>query len=120
MKFSKAGIFAGFAAFVAAEDLLFVDTFQDHEFADANTMGFSTKVVTEDEFRAMSTRDFSKFKAIILSDPSCGLGVDSIQFLDDTKTTWSPAITGNIILIGIACSYDCLLIFRLTLRRHRS
>ncbi len=58
------------------------------------------KVVTEDEWRAMSTSDFSKFKAIILADPDCVTDTDSITFLSDTKATWSPAIQGNVIVIG--------------------
>lgn len=100
MVFFKTSILAGLAASVAAQDLLFVDTFEFQEFTDATASGFTTKVVTEAEYRNMTTSDFSKFKAIIMSDPSCGTGDDSIKFLDDTKGTWSPAVTGNIILIG--------------------
>lgn len=47
----------------------------------------------------MTTADFAKYKAIIVPDPNCGKE-DKIKFLKDTKAVWSPAITGNIILIG--------------------
>ena len=52
----------------------------------------------------MTTADFAKYKAIIISDPDCG-GIDRIQFLNDTKKAWSPAVTGNMILIGTDPTY---------------
>jgi hypothetical protein len=108
MKFNKASLLAGLAAAVAAEDLLFVDQFLFQEYTDATgPLGFTAKVVTEIEWAAMTTVDFTKFKAIIMSDPSCGGGTDSIKFLDDSKAVWSPAITGNMILIGNTHNQHC-------------
>jgi len=52
----------------------------------------------------MTTADFAKYKAIIISDPDCG-GLDRIEFLNDTKKAWSPAVTGNMILIGTDPTY---------------
>jgi len=52
----------------------------------------------------MTTDDFAKYKAIIIPDPNCG-GLDRIDFLDDTKAVWSPAVTGNMILIGTDPTY---------------
>lgn len=52
----------------------------------------------------MTTADFSKYKAIIVPDPNCGT-VSNIAFLDDTKAQWSPAVAGNIILIGTDPTY---------------
>lgn len=101
MKFSALGLLAGLATFVAAEDLLFVSNFQYSEYSEATTtLGYTAKVVTEDEWRTMTTAEFSSYKAIILSDPSCLGDASTISFLDDTKAVWSPAIAGNMILIG--------------------
>lgn len=47
----------------------------------------------------MATADFEKYKAIIISDPDCGT-INNISFLEGTKAAWSPAVMGNIILIG--------------------
>src|SRR4051812_32698513 len=101
MKFSAFGLLASLAASAAAEDLLFVDQFQYVEYTEAvGPLGYTAKVVTEDEWRAMTTSDFAAFKAIILSDPICGPDPSVLSFLDDTKATWSPAIQGNMVLIG--------------------
>lgn len=52
----------------------------------------------------MTTADFAQYKAVVISDPNCGTLAD-IDFLDDTKAAWSPAITGNMILIGTDPAY---------------
>jgi hypothetical protein len=101
MKFSPISLLAGLAATAIAEDVLFVDTFEFEEFSEATTvLGLTAKVVTEDEWRAMSTAEFAAFKAIVLADPSCSRDPTELQFLVDTKNTWGPAVTGNMILIG--------------------
>jgi hypothetical protein len=101
MKFFSTGLLAALAGSALAEDLLFIDTFQAQEYTDATTtLGFTAKVVTEAEWRAMTTVDFAKFKAIIIADNYGDNTLSDIQFLDDTKTVWSPAVTGNVILIG--------------------
>lgn len=56
-------------------------------------------VATPEEWNSYTTSDFEKYKAIVIPDPDCG-SVDDIAFLDATKAAWSPAILGNIILIG--------------------
>jgi cysteine-rich repeat protein len=100
MRFSSLGLLAGLAACVVAEDLLFIDSLQDKEYDEAIALGYTAKVVTETEWRAMTTADFAAFKAIVISDPECG-DISQIKFLEDTKAVWSPAILGNMILIGI-------------------
>lgn len=52
----------------------------------------------------MTTADFAQYKAIIIPDPNCGV-VSDVDFLDSNKATWSPAIQGNIILIGTDPDY---------------
>lgn len=65
----------------------------------ANRLGTIAHVATPEEWNSMTTADFAKYKAIIIPDPDCG-AVDDISFLDATKATWSPAVLGNMILIG--------------------
>lgn len=52
----------------------------------------------------MTTADFAQYKAVVVPDPDCGVLAD-VDFLDNTKATWGPAITGNIILIGTDPDY---------------
>ncbi|OAL29747.1 hypothetical protein AYO20_09039 [Fonsecaea nubica] len=100
MRFST--VAAGFAVFgsVVAEDLLFLDELVGNEEEHAVALGFTTKVVTETEWRAMKTSDFAAFKAIIIGDPFGSGDVSLIQVLEDTNTIWGPAVTGNVIIHG--------------------
>lgn len=52
----------------------------------------------------MTPEDFRKYKAIVVPDPRCG-NLSFVQFLEETKKNWSPAIQGNIILIGTDPTY---------------
>jgi hypothetical protein len=99
MRFSAVGLLGGLAASVAAEDLLFLAGMQYKEYDEAIALGYSVKTVTGAEWAALTTEDFSKFRAIILPDPSCG-SLSQIKFFEDSRDTWSPAVTGNIILTG--------------------
>lgn len=99
MKLSILSLVAGLAASAVGQDLLFLEGLDYEEYDEAVALGFSTKTVTEAEWAAMTTEDFAKFKAIVVPDPSCG-SVSSIKFLEDSRSVWSPAVTGNIILIG--------------------
>lgn len=101
MRFSSLAIAAGLAGTaVQAADLLFVDTLLYAEYIQATSaLGFSADIVSQTDFQAMTSADFAQYKAIIISDPDCGQ-LPSIQFLDDSKANWSPAITGNMIIIG--------------------
>lgn len=59
----------------------------------------------------MTTADFAQYKALVVPDPKCG-NLSAIDFLNNKKADWTPAITGNIILIGTDPSYH-------DLNRHR-
>ncbi|KAF7909357.1 uncharacterized protein EAF01_003075 [Botrytis porri] len=101
MKFSSGGLLASLTASVLAEDLLFVDTFEFKEFAEATSvLGYTTKVVSEAQWKTMTTSEFAAFKAIVIADPDCSTSPSDIQFLTDTKNTWGPAVQGNIVVIG--------------------
>jgi hypothetical protein len=103
MHFSTTTLLAALCSIVAAEDLLFIDSLQYVEYTEATgTLGMTAKLVDEATWRSMTTADFAAFKAIVISDPDCG-DVSSIKFLEDTRDVWSPAVTGNMILIGMLC-----------------
>ncbi|KAK4664878.1 uncharacterized protein QC763_508460 [Podospora pseudopauciseta] len=60
---------------------------------------------SEDEWNKMTTADFAKYKSIIVPDCLCNTSLGTIKFLDNTKKVWSPAVTGNMVLIGTDPSY---------------
>lgn len=53
----------------------------------------------------MTTADFAQYKAIIVPDCLCNTSLNTIKFLDDTKRVWSPAVTGNMVIIGTDPSF---------------
>ncbi|KAG9233603.1 putative Pappalysin-2 [Amylocarpus encephaloides] len=85
---------------VLAEDLLFASNLQGLEEGLAQKLGYTTKIVTETEWKAMTTADFASYKAIILGDDFGSSYKAQLQFLIDTKAVWGPAVTGNIIIHG--------------------
>jgi hypothetical protein len=48
---------------------------------------------------------FDQYRAIIVGDPSCGTGssnyLAALTALNATKTNWTPACSGNVILMGV-------------------
>lgn len=95
-------LWATLVASVLAEDYLFVDTNTGEELNRVIANKWTYKIVTVDEFQNMTTEDFTKFKAIVVPDPKCSTDMKRYtSFLNETKETWSPAVQGNMILIGI-------------------
>ncbi|TVY82244.1 hypothetical protein LSUE1_G002104 [Lachnellula suecica] len=100
MKLFSLAAFVALASSAVAEDLLFVNTLVGLEKQEAIALGYTTKVVTDAQWRAMTTADFAAFKAIIIGDDFGSSDLTQIQFLTDTKNTWGPAVQGNIIVHG--------------------
>ena len=96
--------FAGAAAFAAgalAEDLLFFSGLTGDEITEAAALGYTTKTVNDAEWRAMTTADFAKYKAIVIGDQYCQVDTNQLNVFADTKDVWGPAVSGNIIVIGM-------------------
>lgn len=65
---------------------------------EAAALGFDVEVVTDAAvWNAKTTADFATYKAIALPDNFCwGPSATAIA----SRTTWAPAVTGNIIVVG--------------------
>jgi hypothetical protein len=103
MKISKFSILAGLGLVSStfAEDILFLNLLLGDEYNEASTTdGFTVKSVSPSDWSAMTTTDFAAFKAIVFADQFGGSDPTALQLIDDTKAVWSPAITGNMIIIG--------------------
>jgi hypothetical protein len=89
MKWYSLAAFTALASFAPAEDLLFVETLVGLELSEAQSLGFTTTTVTEAEFRALKTSDFTAYKAIIFGDDFGSSDLTNIQFIEDTKDVWT-------------------------------
>lgn len=61
-------------------------------------LGFRVKVVTKDEWSAMTQDDFSGFSTIVFGDPSCKRGTDRLDAAIANQATWSAAVDGNVVV----------------------
>jgi hypothetical protein len=102
MKFSTLGLAAGLSATVLG-DLLFHESLTYKEYDEAVALGYTVKTVTDAQWKALTTAEFAEYEAIVIADPNCG-SVSQIEFLEESKSVWSPAVTGNVILIGTSSS----------------
>ncbi|KAK3496396.1 hypothetical protein B0T13DRAFT_529596 [Neurospora crassa] len=99
---------ASLAGIALAQDVLFpyMHGLKYSEYNETVKLGLSAHVCKDEaEWYNMTTEDFAKYKAIIVPDCLCNTSLNTIKFLDDTKKEWSPAVTGNMILIGTDPSF---------------
>ncbi|KAF3931401.1 hypothetical protein ABW19_dt0201335 [Dactylella cylindrospora] len=89
------------------EELLFHYYFTGQEdyvaeggpYYDPFPFNFTTRVVYEDQWNAMTTDDFKKYKAIIIGDP-IETDPDYLDYIMGNRQTWGAAVSGNVIIIG--------------------
>ena len=63
--------------------------------------GHTVELATPLQWAAKTTADFATYDALILGDPTCGLpSTPYIGAAEANRTVWSPAIDGNIVVIG--------------------
>lgn len=66
----------------------------------AMDLGYNTTIVGASEWANMTTLDFARYDSIVVPDLNSDY-LSSLDFLEQSKDVWSPAITGNIIVIGM-------------------
>jgi cysteine-rich repeat protein len=74
------------------------------EESTAAALGYTVVVDSDAQWLARTTADFASFQAIILGDPTCG-AAGSAAAAEANRTVWSPAITGNVVVIGTDPTY---------------
>lgn len=82
-----------------AADVLFLSTLTGAELTIAGSMSLTADVRSPGAWSQMSTSDFESYKAIIVGDPD-STNVDLLNPLVSSRQKWSPAIKGNIIILG--------------------
>ena len=80
-------------------DVLFISTLTGAELSIAQDMSLKADILSPSHWAIKPTSYFRSYKAIIIGDPDS----DDLSMLDplvSSRKKWSPAITGNIIIIG--------------------
>ena len=73
------------------------------EAAAATADGYTVQVDNGTTWAGLSESTFASYSAVILGDPSCGTSASSaIGAAVSDASTWSPAITGNVVIAGNA------------------
>lgn len=67
----------------------------------AQALGFTVVVLKPPAWSALTTEDYKTYRAIVLPDPNCSRFSPSIlEPVEANRAVWSPAVTGNMIVIG--------------------
>ncbi|MCI5147007.1 MAG: hypothetical protein D3923_16165, partial [Candidatus Electrothrix sp. AR3] len=67
----------------------------------ANALGHDVDIIDNGTWMSMTTEDFAAYDALIFGDPYClETPPDSMFLVDLTTDIWTPAVTGNVIVIG--------------------
>ena len=69
------------------------------EAMEAANAGYSVTVVSAAVWAATTTAEFQTYRALILGDATC-TGLFAIAAAEANRAVWSPAVNGNIIVIG--------------------
>jgi RTX calcium-binding nonapeptide repeat (4 copies) len=70
------------------------DTPNEQTVAEAG--GHTVTVVSATQWSAMSTAQFAGFDALVIGDDSCDNDQSQLDAAAANRTTWSPAVTGNV------------------------
>ncbi|KAF1926378.1 uncharacterized protein M421DRAFT_67576 [Didymella exigua CBS 183.55] len=102
MRLSLCTVIAAVVASVASQDapnILIYGLADSVEDRAAKELGYNTTIVGDADWGNMTTLDFAGYDAIVVPDLNTD-SLTSLDFLEKSKDVWSPAITGNIIVIG--------------------
>jgi len=92
-------------SFAATDRVLILSTtisggLSSTEANEAAARGFAVDIVDPTAWSAMTAAQFSTYRAIILGDPTCRVGTDSVAGAVSTASTWEPLLNGNVIIVG--------------------
>lgn len=65
----------------------------------ANSLGYLADFADETQWTTLTTGDFDDYAALIVGDTG-GNSSTAYDALDASKAAWTPAVTGNVILVG--------------------
>jgi hypothetical protein len=75
------------------------DTGSWEEF-QANALGLTPVIASPADWGTMTSANFATYRAVVLGDRTCSADLNDVAAAEANKTTWSPAVKGNVIVIG--------------------
>lgn len=86
--------------------LLFFKEISGAEKSIAIAAGFTVVELDKDTWPTLTTADVATYKAIVLGDQFCAFSSPAVlDVVEKNRAVWSPAITGNVVVIGTDPSY---------------
>ncbi|KAH9905174.1 hypothetical protein F4778DRAFT_696373 [Xylariomycetidae sp. FL2044] len=78
------------------------DYTQTVDYQQAIALGFTVDAVDTSQWASLSQSTFAQYRALLVNPYgiSGGGSYAPLQFLTDTKNVWSPAVIGNMVLVG--------------------
>jgi cysteine-rich repeat protein len=70
------------------------------EATQAMAVGYNVEVATPLQWSLKNQDQFASYRAIVLGDPTCSTSTSSIAAAEANRATWSPAVSGNVVLLG--------------------
>jgi hypothetical protein len=67
---------------------------------EARADGFAVTLATAGQWDSLTTKQFKRYRAIIIADDKGSGNISAIQAAINNEHIWGPAITGNVILAG--------------------
>ena len=95
--------------------MLFLSTLTGAELDIARGIGLMADVVSPSAWSQMSTSEFESYRAIIVGDPNSA-DVTLLEPIVSSRQKWSPAIKGNIIVLGSGSQFFPSNVLELTSR----
>jgi hypothetical protein len=75
--------------------------FPQNEQTVAEYLGYSVTVADEATWSGFTQAEFQSFDAIVFGDPGCGQHASILDTAVENRDVWTPAVTGNVMIVGM-------------------
>jgi len=75
------------------------------EALQAQAAGLTVEVASNSEWLSKTTDEFRSYRAIVLGDPICSTSPSTLGAALQNRSTWGPAIQGNVVVVGTDPSF---------------
>jgi hypothetical protein len=75
------------------------------EATQARALDYEVEVASDADWAGKTAENFANYKAIVLGDFGCAQDDGPVAAAVANRITWTPAVTGNVIVIGTAAAF---------------
>lgn len=72
--------------------------------AAAAELGYTIEFATDQEWISRTAQEFASYRLLVTGDPSCG-AQGPFAVAESTKSVWSPAIQGNVVVLPASTNF---------------